>query len=496
VEEVDLTQYFDALIRKWWLIVGLTVVCALVAGVYAFTRPSFYQARALVATVKEVTQVSFSQEIKTLSEDEIDPQVSRAQRLRSFVAMASSPAIAEAVLAQLGDQLPAQQRSTRALLGMVRANIPRGTDLIEIVATHPNPSIAEMVANAWAQEYIRQLNEVYSSRDETSYEAVEKQLADAKRTYEEAQKAWETLLEESRLADLQRRINEYEGMLESLSQSQGQSVQCLLHRLQYASWLLQAAEDMRSQLLAGGEGAARSNSSALMLLKVQAFALAQGQSCCTAPVSSAESVPSQNTEGGVNSAAAALLHLQVAHPNTALQLQAQLGSQEMTQAEALKDLAALIRTLKTRKQTLQTELAQVLAAGEQGQLYLPDVTNGEAGLQQSVSKMEEQLRRLRAELAREEARQKEVQARLNLAWESYNALSRTLTELEIALHTKGAQARLAAPAIVEHNGTISKARTVALGAVVGIILGIILTYLVEFIEGYREREAARRARSS
>ncbi|MCD6518353.1 MAG: hypothetical protein J7M05_00310, partial [Anaerolineae bacterium] len=164
MEEVDLTQYFDALIRKWWLIVGLTLVCALVAGVYAFTRPSFYRARALVATVKEVTQVSFSQEIKTLSEDEIDPKVSRAQRLRSFVAMASSPAIAEAVLAQLGDQLPAQQRSTRALLGMVRADIPRGTDLIEIVATHPNPSIAEMVANAWAQEYIRQLNEVYSSR--------------------------------------------------------------------------------------------------------------------------------------------------------------------------------------------------------------------------------------------------------------------------------------------------------------------------------------------
>ena len=498
-EGMILGRFIERLLRGWLAIVVALLACVGGATAYTLSQPTRYQAQALVATVRESTKVSLGSEIETLSEDELKTSTSSKERLQSFVVFVRNSTIAEAVLAEIGEQLPKDLRGTKRLLKTVSANVVSGSDTIEILVTAADPQVAALIANAWAKEYVRQLNLLYEGLAEASVGAVDDQVLSASETYAQRQAAVEAFLQDDSRDELNRLIADYAYLLESLSalrrsalydtltqqqtayqttlaslaEAQRSEVNTLIAELSRAESLLRDATDMRDQVRLGGEAAAQSNETALILLKTRVFA--QG------PI----------VTGTVESVLPATLDIQPDAVNTSA-------------ADMVKDLGALVTTLETRRDTLQTELqelAQALVSGETWSLVELDVSQlpqaaseGEIGevqteLDQTIDAYQQKLNDARTTLAQEERRLLELESQRDLAWDSYDNLARKQAELAISEQTTGVRVRLAAPASVPEATNRHLVRNVGLAAVAGLLLGMFVAWMIAFWKDYRVRAA-------
>ncbi|MGI5917134.1 MAG: YveK family protein, partial [Anaerolineae bacterium] len=249
-EGVELGYYIEVMLRRWYMIVLPAALAVLVVAGYLLLRPPRYEARAVIVALKSTAQVSYDTAIQT------------------FVGLANSPDIARVVLAEMGDRLSAENREIEALFDMVEARLVPRSDLIEITVTHPNAEVAAGIADIWAREYVERVNRLYGDE---SYTIVQKEVLAARMAYEQAQADLETILEQDRQGELQRRIDELAGIIDTMSMARLDNVYGLLLRLQRTEALLQSAQDMAEQLRTGGSGAALSNSIALNALKLQVF---------------------------------------------------------------------------------------------------------------------------------------------------------------------------------------------------------------------------------
>ena len=487
-EEVDLTRYIDMLIRKWWLILALALVCGAVAGVRAAITPVTYSARVLVATLKEDTRVSLSSVIRTYTEDELRfKTVEEEARFASFLELVKSPLIAESVLVGLDEQLPVKDRSAPALLGMIRAEAPQGADSIAISATHSDPQIAAKVANAWGREYVRQVNRIYGGPGEDVREGVRQAIEIAEENYEREQAALEELLREDRFDELSLGVAEAEAMMLDLSSARGEEAEALLYDIDLVEHLLDLTRDMHAQVQKGGSPAVTSNAYALTLLKVQVFTRAIRQS----PQEAAQPVPARHPWSDATESRSVVVPAQGTSIPTSFQVQIQASPNDMTPEDMIRDLEALLATLEMRRDTLSSELATLLEARAEGKSV--ETSSLDVELEATIKRLEERLRELRAELAQEERSIEEAQAGRDLAWTSFDQLVRKDAELDIASRTAGAEVRLAMPALVPSGtggrGPVISKKSIALGAAVGLVLGVFLVYAIEYLQGYRARGA-------
>jgi len=482
--ELDLTPYLDMLIRRCWMIDVTILDCIAVAAAVLWLQPTTYQADVVVATVKASTQVSLGSSIRTLSESDLGAADIR-QRLAAFEQLVKSPAVAEEVLNAIGNQLPENLRRVDKLLKIIKGGIIESSDALYISATHADPQVAVSVANAWGQAYVRQVNLIYAGTVGESHVAIQREIETARAEYDQAQAALETLLREDRYDELTRRIGEYETMLQGMANVRGQEMATLLGELQRIDRLLANAEVMYAQVRQGGDAAAKSNALALPLLKAQAFA--SNTTGATSRSFIAQDQPAWETthpfSEDIDKASSPEIVVQSGSNQPIVQIQA--IAVDMKATEMVNDLEALIAALQDRRADLEQELtalAEAAATNQDWTLSKPLAPN--------IAQIEQQVRSLRAELAREQSRLSSTQAQRELAWQSYDSLVRKEAEMAIAAQTTAAQVRLAAPARVPKRASFSIPRTLVTALAVGLVLGIMLVSLLEFLQGYRARAGA------
>ena len=503
-QEIDLTKYLDVLIRRWKIILIVILILVLVTEGRVITQPKAYQARVLVATVRTMTEVSFNTAIKTVSEDELNASLDRQKRLVSFVGLIENPVIAEQVIVKLGDQLPSELRHATTLLRMVKGDTVKGSDLIAISANHRDPKVAALVANAWGEEYVRQVNLTYGGTVDESLGMVRAEVEVAKQAYDREQAALEGLLRQDRFDELSRRLDESQAAIANLVATQQRRTPAILAERQRVDRLLRDVQAMQAQVRAGGDAAAASSEPAILLLKAQVFAdssqdpspnaagaaITRPQHPLTLSPAPLVSAPDGATNAPSSSINSTVVQIQVS-PATAT-------------AEAMvKDLEALGTVLTERRNRLDedlTALASAMMQGVAGAASTKPVASTErpAGaadqvVDEAIQSLDAQSRDLRAELAQEDSRLREAKARRDLAWETYDNLSRKQAEVAIAAQATGAQVRLAAPAVVQGYGGLSMAREATKAGALGLVLGVVLAYLVEFWHNYRVRYRAARA---
>jgi len=479
------------------------VLCSLAAGLVSFLIPPEYHARALVATVKTATDVSFGSGIESLSEDElasirfVDPKA----RIQSYIQIASNPEIAAQVIEMIGDQLPDDLRDISGIIQVVDAEIAANSDSIAIIVKYVDPEIAALIANAWADAYIAKVNAIYSSGEtQASYDSIQRQTAEAQGTYETAQNAYVEFLGESRVNEYTRQVLDLTQMVELLSTTRSlaageiitgtlqanliafnQGIENAGERLSQAYEqhrknvrLLQDAQDMRDQVAQGGPGAVASNLVALTLLKTQAYA-----------DNEVLTYLQLNTETGV-----------------------------MTQDEMLADLQSLVATLEARQVSLDEEITgltdqlaagvtndneanQNILSGEQTQTVvrafaqlqglqsLGELSAAGTPLEEELQDLAARINELNGSLAAEQAREQELLWARDLARGTYETLAKKGAELGVALQTKGTDVALASPAMIPTQDTVSVARNVLMAALVGFFLGIFAAYAIEFWWAYK-----------
>jgi uncharacterized protein involved in exopolysaccharide biosynthesis len=429
---------------------------------------------------------------------------SRGADLGTYVQLVKNPAIAEAVLEELGDRLDPARRNTGSLLDMVNGNLAEKSDAIEIIVRNRDPVLARDIANAWAKAYVDQVNAIYGSGvSQEPFNSIQSQTEAARGEYDKAQADLEAFLAESRTAQYERQIAERESIVDSLSQVIQMTAGTIIsntmasqltvfnenignlstqladvyNESRRANQMLLDARNMRDQVQQGGPGAVSSNALALVLLKSQVFATNEGAANLivqTSPITTT----SQEMLTDLDSLIATLENRRTDLEGQVKALSNQLlnsGAAPSTTGSASSD-----RLTADQAQTTVQSLSQL--RGLEGIANLDLVGTP---MEQKIQQLEGQVNQLQANLAQEQGREQELTRARDLAWETYKTLVTKEAELKVASQTQGTEVALAAPAGVPKNDIVSGTRNVALAALVGLMLGIGAAYFIEFWWSYK-----------
>jgi capsular exopolysaccharide synthesis family protein len=143
---MDLKDYVRVIRQRWLaLVAGALIGLALAAG-YMFLQTPQYQAKSqLFVSVKAGASALDVSQGNAFAE----------KRVISYVSLATSPRVLQAVAQELG-----LSGGSQALTGRVVATTPTQTVLINITATDPDPQQAAKIANSSATQLIKAVNEV------------------------------------------------------------------------------------------------------------------------------------------------------------------------------------------------------------------------------------------------------------------------------------------------------------------------------------------------
>jgi uncharacterized protein involved in exopolysaccharide biosynthesis len=453
----NLGKYIETLLRQWRLILCLTLIFTLAAYFITLTQSTTYQAQALVATTRSSSDVSFGTNIETISESDINGYryVDRKARLNTFVELINNPLVAEAVIEDLGDQLNGNQQDPRILMKKVTGSLIPSTDTIAIQVSHNNPILAAAIANAWAQSYVKYINTLYSEvRLDESFQAMQDQVSNAKIAYDVAEEMHVAFKKENRIAELSRQITERQTLIENLSTARIQDLTSQLNEsleeARRVDRLILDAQGMLDQVNSGGSSAVDSNILALMLLKNQAFAANES--------------------------------------STNLTIQTTPGT--MTTQSMVKDINGLISALENRRDdldqnilTLSNQIVIIKSSSEEG-VSLSGIEDNQ--IEQSIIELEEEVRKLEAQLTEQKIQEQELNRAIELTWNTYNNLATKAAELGIAAETTGTELSLAIPASVPLNpNTDGGKRMILISGAAGFIVGILLAFAIEFWWDYK-----------
>ena len=193
-DEIDLRVYINVLIHYWRLIVGLTIVAGVAAFVVSLLLPAQYQATAVVVVTRPLYQFQLAPGIQNLPESAAGTQVLSG---KAALDLATSDAMIQQLLDQVGNDLPPEERSLVPMRGMLKAAQGGDASIIKLTVTNRNPQRVAKITNTWAGLYVRQVNDLYGQSAE-QLKFFESQLAQAKSDLDTADQA---------LVDFQKRNN-------------------------------------------------------------------------------------------------------------------------------------------------------------------------------------------------------------------------------------------------------------------------------------------------
>jgi non-specific protein-tyrosine kinase len=227
MEEVELRRYWWIL-RKWLLLVFLLpIVCGAVAYVISIRSIPVYSASATLLVYR------------TPSGDITDYNaIVTSERLaRTYSTMIPRRPVLEAVIRRMGlDESPA------SLAKRVRVNLIQDTQLIQLDVEDADPQRAADLANAIAEEFIRQNSALQEARFAESLENIKAQISELSGLMEQTQRQLEALKAAGSQSD-QAEVARLEGILAGYRNTYSELVQT------YEKMRLSAAQTMDSVTL-------------------------------------------------------------------------------------------------------------------------------------------------------------------------------------------------------------------------------------------------------
>lgn len=168
--EFDLREYAIVISQRWWLILSLAVIAAVVAGVVAWLRPPLYEGKASLAVSKGQFFWAFGPGVGSMLDAKSDLRKEVDSQLRSLE-------VANLVIQRLGDQLPQDRRDPRKLARAVRGRPVRGSfSEYDLVIADRDPQVAALLANTYADIITERMENLYGLGDLKV--ATEKAIAD------------------------------------------------------------------------------------------------------------------------------------------------------------------------------------------------------------------------------------------------------------------------------------------------------------------------------
>ncbi|MGB8168168.1 MAG: polysaccharide biosynthesis tyrosine autokinase [Chthoniobacteraceae bacterium] len=183
----DWREYYVAVRERFWVVLLCLALGAIGAAIYASRQVPRFEARAVLFLEQEQDRVL--KDVKGVREEQISTvdmintkvdllrSYSFAQRVSERLKLNEDPGFRAGIPA-IGSRQLTSAEAAGALVGLVSAQYRKNTRLIDVSVSHPDPTIATMLANAFADEYVRY---VFEKRSEASKAAQTYLLEEAER---------------------------------------------------------------------------------------------------------------------------------------------------------------------------------------------------------------------------------------------------------------------------------------------------------------------------
>jgi uncharacterized protein involved in exopolysaccharide biosynthesis len=224
-DEINVRQYWLALLRNWMLIAALTVVAAAAAAVMSLLQPNIYRASALVSVAPPRNGLRLE-----------DVNQSTVLPVRAYPDLAVTNDLMGELYAKVAPLLPKEIDTPVELGRHVSALAAPDPTLLSLRVTDTDPERAAEIANAWAQVFAASSARLYA-QDQANLLLYQQQLDDARGQLKQADDA---------LAAFQ--SNNLVGILTAQLTSQKDSLTDYLNRQHQLELLTQDVRDVMSRL--------------------------------------------------------------------------------------------------------------------------------------------------------------------------------------------------------------------------------------------------------
>jgi uncharacterized protein involved in exopolysaccharide biosynthesis len=257
-QEIDLRPYIALLLRRWRLIIGVAVLSALLAASITLIQPRTHTYTAQILFTLEQSRLQFDNRFVTAH----DPLAADPNRSRVLSDLASSYTLEARVLPNLPADLIEDDFTTGDLASQFAVN--NNGDIIRISITSDDAQAAETLLTYWVEEYIALVNELYGF-DAGQSVAIEEQLALAHKRYDTSQAALEAFIGQGELVQLEQRIAELRGLLDSARSANLAIYNQYLERARQLMAIINDAQTLLQQVQSGNDDALATNLGQLLL---------------------------------------------------------------------------------------------------------------------------------------------------------------------------------------------------------------------------------------
>jgi polysaccharide biosynthesis transport protein len=163
-----LQRQFQVLMKRKWIVVAMLTVVVGATAIWSFSRTRIYRSRASVlidfrapqvlgSKVREVVDLAINRSWRSKSYLETQKRVVSSDavsiRVAERLALPSNPSFWGKGV-NLAEQTPTLKQAAARLGGMVRANIVRNSNILEIRVDHHDPELAAEICNSVVQAYL------------------------------------------------------------------------------------------------------------------------------------------------------------------------------------------------------------------------------------------------------------------------------------------------------------------------------------------------------
>ncbi len=176
-EEIDLRDYINVLVKWKWLIIWVTVISMLVAGVYSyFIAKPVYETSGTLLVNPQVAKVNITSPEQLLNPITYLPEIS----VMTYINVIKSNTIKARIVSDLNRKSSFSKLTIDDLGEIIRVTNPKRTTLIKISADYNNPKIAKEIVDDVLKETVSYINSLNNSHLRLGGDALKKQFLDAK----------------------------------------------------------------------------------------------------------------------------------------------------------------------------------------------------------------------------------------------------------------------------------------------------------------------------
>lgn len=450
-EGIGLRKHVLFLAAKWREVVLGAIVAAGAGGALMWALWTFlpsYETSADVAIIRAEPTVSIDDTLRTGSTGpKRGTYRDRVAERAAFVGLVRNGDVARAVVERLGGQLDESQNETTLIEDIGAELVTIGvqsemnnSDLIRITARADSPGKAMDLVNAWTEEYVKVVNRIYERAPARLLAAVHAELTEARKSYDAAQEALETLIASSRSDQLARRIRTRAELIENWVRAQNDALTSDYYTLQRLTSQLNAARVLRAQVRNAGETNTASNRLGILLLKAETYT--------SAPQAVQMALESNFDTAGAMHAGAAEQSADVDALIAALQERIE----EVRRKIANRYQEALSGRLPD-EEAAEGSLGKVIHArarsGADPRAGLSEIRSRKNSLPDLVARLEEEVRSMRQEKEREDRIMLESIKNRDLLYSSLNSLENEIVELNLVKASEvSTEVRLASTAVL------------------------------------------------